>query len=283
MFLDFFKKKQKKVENNNVEVTDDNKDNKTNEKKQNKENSKPNSFAINSNIVNLLIDSNINVNVESTNGKSYCEVIVDDCAEIEKFDAIEQDKTLKIDLKVNQKKNRTSSSNSTVCTTTTTNVYNSSGNICINSSNVCITNTSGSISYRTSGNWELNVYINKNELHNLSVNTTSSDINVDINVQKVQINTVSGDIECENVTKEAHLKSTSGDITVTCNGEYQNFDIDAKSVSGDIDICLNKVKQINKKINTVSGDIDVDCELNGDVIYNIKVNTVSGDITIQDC
>ena len=298
LFFGLLRKKQKNVENKNGVGNVDVINNKSSDVKK-KDNNQSKTGDINSKINNLVIVSNINVSVEYTANNSYYELIVDNTAEIEKIDVIENGDTLNINLKVNKKDKKTSNNKINVINSSV-NITNSKNNICINSSNVTVNNsTIISGCYRVDGEWKLNVYLNKDELNSLNIKSDCGDIFTQIDTNEVTINTVSGDVICEsviekaivkttsgdikctNIIKEANIKSTSGDITASCKGTYEQLNVNVKNVSGDVLIYLTDISKINKKIDTVSGDINFDCDLEGETICNLKVNTVSGDITVE--
>lgn len=130
------------------------------------------------------------------------------------------------------------------------------------------------------------------ELDNLNVSTYSGDINIeDVSSNNIEVSSLSGDISVLNLTA-SHLKldTMSGDIegdTLTADTEImsRSGDInilqaqgDAKidNASGNISIGQHGVASINAK--TLSGDIDitVDPEFNG--LY--EAHTLSGSVNV---
>lgn len=141
------------------------------------------------------------------------------------------------------------------------------------------------------------IFIDKEvNLKNVEIKTTSGDItfNSTINADKLKVNTVSGDIKLNDVnSNELILESTSGDINV---GKTTNH-IEAKTVSGNITVngASGKISiestsgdisghdfNIKEKSNakSVSGDIKI--SLNKDTNCKINTKTTSGDIKLPN-
>ncbi len=141
------------------------------------------------------------------------------------------------------------------------------------------------------------IFIDKElELNNLEIKNTSGDITLSraINADKLRIKTVSGDIKLDNVTSnELILESTSGDINVgkttnyieikTVSGEISvngaNGKISIESTSGDISGHDFNIKE-KSEAKTVSGDIKI--SLNKDTNCKINTKTTSGDIKLPN-
>ena len=87
----------------------------------------------------------------------------------------------------------------------------------------------------------------------------------------IEVSGVSADITVENVEGEQSLHTVSGDVTTTALA-----DVDAGSVSGDIDIDGDG-KSAETKANTVSGDVNLD-----NVSGEVAAEAVSGDVSIID-
>lgn len=160
----------------------------------------------------------------------------------------------------------------------------------VNLKNVEIKTTSGDITFNSiisadklkvstvSGDIQLN-NINSNEL---ILESTSGDINVGKTTNHIEVKTVSGDITVNGASGKVSIESTSGDIS------GHDFNIkeksNAKSVSGDIKISLNR--DTNCKINTktTSGDVKLPNGINvlGTEPYvDFDLKTTSGDIHVD--
>jgi DUF4097 and DUF4098 domain-containing protein YvlB len=101
------------------------------------------------------------------------------------------------------------------------------------------------------------------------------DSDLHINVPKkstLDIGTVSADIDVSDVTGEQSLHSVSGDITTV----YTGADLEAESVSGDIEISGNGVAG-EVSASTVSGDLEL-IRVSGDV----EAESVSGSIVVDE-
>lgn len=156
--------------------------------------------------------------------------------------------------------------------------------------NVEIKNTSGDIVF--------NKTINANEL---KIKTVSGDIKLnDVNSNRLILESTSGDINTGRITNNVEAKSTSGDIEITGstgkisvettsgNISIDNFTIkeksNAKSVSGNIKINLNKDSNCKINTNTTSGNIKLPNGINviGNEPYvDLDLKTTSGNIRID--
>lgn len=160
----------------------------------------------------------------------------------------------------------------------------------INLKNIEIKSTSGDITFNSA------IDVDK-----LKVNTVSGDIKLDnVNSNEIILESTSGDINVGKTTNHIEVKTVSGDITVngasgkisieTTSGDISIYDFNikeksnAKSVSGDIKISLNK--DTNCKINTktTSGDIKLPNGVNvigGEPYAELELKTTSGDIHVD--
>jgi hypothetical protein len=141
---------------------------------------------------------------------------------------------------------------------------------------------------------DVDIYVNipKNFTGDLVISTASGDINLNgTDTKSSVIESVSGDIEINNfASDESFIKSVSGDINI----QNSKFEIcNAKSVSGNIEIInsgsINNVEATSGDIlfknyeitnelnaNTVSGNIEIDLTDNSSV--NVIFETTSGDL-----
>ncbi len=156
--------------------------------------------------------------------------------------------------------------------------------------NVEIKNTSGDIVF--------NRTISANEV---KIKTVSGDIKLnDVNSNSLILESTSGDINTGRTTNYFEAKSVSGDVSIggangkisiqTTSGDISgyNFNIkeksNAKSVSGDIKISLDKDSNCKINTNTTSGDIKLPNGINviGNEPYaELELKTTSGDIRID--
>lgn len=156
--------------------------------------------------------------------------------------------------------------------------------------NVEIKNTSGDIIF--------NRVISANEL---KIKTVSGDIKLnDVNSNSLILESTSGDINAGRTTNNVGAKSVSGDITInsasgrvsieTTSGDISGYNFiikeksNAKSVSGDIKISLDKDSNCKINTNTTSGDIKLPNGINviGNEPYaDFDLRTTSGDIRVD--
>jgi lia operon protein LiaG len=157
------------------------------------------------------------------------------------------------------------------------------------------------------------VSIDKLEIENFKVHTTSGDVDMSSIVANIiDFSSVSGTINIkELLSKNSVFKTTSGDIkieaiigdikansvsgSITAFYKEYNDDIDAGTVSGDVDLSLPQDSQFKVDFNTTSGELDNDFPIvitgkvdkrdvqgtvgNGE--KTIRIKTVSGDATIN--
>ncbi len=139
---------------------------------------------------------------------------------------------------------------------------------------------------------KLDVYIPKDLIETLKINTVSSDTRIsDLNVNKINISNVSGDFKGEElVTENLMLNSTSGDINlkdytgsvkidavsgdVVLENGSQNDNVEVVTVSGDI--YMEQKDSSNITIRTISGDVEIN--LSENARFYVRANSVSGDI-----
>ncbi len=129
----------------------------------------------------------------------------------------------------------------------------------------------------------------------LEIDSVSADIDVSgVAPAKLSIDSVSGDVVVAAAPKEINVETVSGDLRLTVNsadinaqsvsGEMRlhgrmNGDIDAETVSGNIDIVVNGERVRELSVNTVSGNADIRTALaaNGE----ISLESVSGNLSLS--
>jgi DUF4097 and DUF4098 domain-containing protein YvlB len=126
---------------------------------------------------------------------------------------------------------------------------------------------------------------------NLEANCVSGRVAVSGLQGDLNVESVSGDLEIQSVGKRLWAKSVSGDISVT----QGQVDVEAKTVSGDVtlsditgrlsagsvsgNIRLQRTRSARVALETTSGDVEMDSELeNGG---NYRINSHSGYIGIR--
>lgn len=106
-----------------------------------------------------------------------------------------------------------------------------------------------------------------------ALSTVSGDVMLKNASGKVRITTVSGEIHGVKIGGAGSFSTVSGSILVDGVG----LEVDAESVSGDIEISVDEV--IEFLINSVSGDIEITTSLMVDGVIDIE--TVSGSVEIR--
>lgn len=120
---------------------------------------------------------------------------------------------------------------------------------------------------------KLTISIPNKYKNNISINTTSGDINTsNASINNLSTFSTSGDIELYSVNSTlSKIGTTSGNI----EANNSNLgDSDVKSTSGDIELLLNDIG-LNSSISTTSGDIEL--SIPNTIGYNANFTTVSGD------
>ncbi|MDD2503242.1 MAG: DUF4097 family beta strand repeat-containing protein [Clostridia bacterium] len=149
------------------------------------------------------------------------------------------------------------------------------------------------------------------EAEKASLNTTSGEINISGEFEKFKFNTVSGNLVSDDlIAKESSYNTTSGEIKLSgkpgdvsaksISGNltyiYSDFDndIEANTVSGEVEISLPADAGFKLDYKTASGDVRTDFEVSGNKgEHNLKgtvgdgdgsvdVQTVSGNLTIRN-
>jgi len=106
----------------------------------------------------------------------------------------------------------------------------------------------------------------------LEVDAVSGDVEFDGKADDTHIETVSGDIRARNVGSEAHAETVSGNIRIESGEPLRN--IDASSVSGDIDIRGGLAGGGRVHVESMSGDIRL--RVPGNLSAHLEADSFSG-------
>ena len=125
----------------------------------------------------------------------------------------------------------------------------------------------------------------------LTVNSVSGKLRLDSEAKEVEIDSVSGNIDLTGKADRAHLETVSGNVrarglngqvkfeTVSGDIDAENGDyreINAGTVSGDINLRGKPTKDARVEVETMSGDVHV--YLPADIAGRLRVTTFSGSI-----
>jgi hypothetical protein len=125
----------------------------------------------------------------------------------------------------------------------------------------------------------------------LSVNGVSGKLRLDTDAKEVDVDSVSGNIELTGKAERGHLETVSGNVrarglggqikfeTVSGDIDAENGDyreINAGTVSGDINLRGKPAKDARIEVETMSGDVHL--YLPGDISSRIHATTFSGSI-----
>jgi DUF4097 and DUF4098 domain-containing protein YvlB len=125
---------------------------------------------------------------------------------------------------------------------------------------------------------------------NVTVRTTSADVQIENVTGRVQGQSTSGDVTVSGNPSSVEGRSTSGDVRITVGNTTQ---VRGQSTSGDVTVRGTVRESVN--VESVSGDVDVsgntpevraktvsgDLALRG-VTGRVSVNTVSGDASVRE-
>lgn len=146
-------------------------------------------------------------------------------------------------------------------------VVNTSGDVSVEEvmlSNLSVATTSG----------DVNVNLDESVcLQCLEVSATSGDIDVCANAQSVALNTVSGDIEYHGDSPEMEISTVSGDGDIEARTQRVNLG----SVSGDMELEVLDGTLENVNANTTSGDVTINLPKSLQNRVTVQMNTLSGD------
>lgn len=106
----------------------------------------------------------------------------------------------------------------------------------------------------------------------MSVETVSGDVEVEVDSESVDVESVSGDVDYRGGASETHAESVSGEITISgVSGELA-----VGTVSGDIDVEAEELSE--GQFETVSGQLTISASLSRDA--RLSVETLSGDVIL---
>lgn len=106
----------------------------------------------------------------------------------------------------------------------------------------------------------------------VEVQSVSGDVRVEVESARVKATTVSGDVTVRAPSSDTRASSVSGDVRVSgVRGEVRG-----ESVSGDVTIEAAELKRLD--LESVSGDLDIVAELVRDA--DVSVETLSGSVTL---
>ena len=111
-------------------------------------------------------------------------------------------------------------------------------------------------------------------LKNAEISLTSGDLNVkDLKAEDLSLGTTSGDVNATAEAEKADIGSTSGDLNLKLTGDVKR--LKAGSTSGSIRLEAGKVKEI--EAGSTSGGIDVRAE----EVKTVKIGCTSGSVYVK--
>ena len=123
----------------------------------------------------------------------------------------------------------------------------------------------------------IDVYLPAKQWQLLKVKTTSGDIRVQVEADRVQLSSVSGDVHMtDGIARDLTVNTTSGDVKVALETEADVDSLILKSVSGDVNFS-GKVSG-GVRVNTVSGSMRMNLDA---CPKTLQAHTTSGDIAVS--
>lgn len=126
------------------------------------------------------------------------------------------------------------------------------------------------------------INLGKIETQELTLETTSGDIEIETAENNVKAKSVSGDIEIENINGKLNAKTTSGNI------KAYNFNItgetEINSTSGDVNFNIPETSNCKIETKTTSGNVRLpngNSTIGTEPYNTVKVKTTSGNIHIE--
>ena len=129
----------------------------------------------------------------------------------------------------------------------------------------------------TSTSGDINVSLDEEKhIERIDMHTTSGDMEVSAFADRMDITSTSGDVEVEGRVNDLTVNTISGDIDVRADVVYMHF----KAISGDVDMAFESDEIREVRGSTISGDIDIDLP-EGIGTMAIQTQTRSGDATTR--
>jgi hypothetical protein len=126
------------------------------------------------------------------------------------------------------------------------------------------------------------IRINESEFKELSVNTVAGDIRLqEVNSDYIALRSVSGDIHWVGMGKKANITTISGDVSLKSSASSPDEEI--QTVSGDIKLIFIHPLNAELDAKSMSGDVDIDKSVSASEHLSglVKVRSVSGDIQVR--
>lgn len=132
------------------------------------------------------------------------------------------------------------------------------------------------------GNLKLNVTIPSKEFKQIFIKTNSGDVQLRENVATsgLKVKTLSGDVETNSIFRHAILKTTSGDVDIFINA-ISNVELAVSTMSGDIETELQNIGHVNLSSSTMSGTTKNRHNSTVGYTADVDLSTMSGDIKIR--
>lgn len=125
--------------------------------------------------------------------------------------------------------------------------------------------------------------LNVNNASEVQVDSVSADVKLYANGEQLKVNSVSGDVYSYGSFINSDIDGVSGGYYLTADENCENINKD--TVSGDVNLRLIDVTEIDIDDESVSGDVSVNYDgvnLSSDANLSIDSDGVSGDINIAD-
>lgn len=132
------------------------------------------------------------------------------------------------------------------------------------------------------GNLKLDVTVPDKTFKVISAKSVSADITLSENVstEHLKVKTHSGDLETNATFATASITTMSGDVELYINA-IKDIDVEISTMSGDVSTEFNNIGHVNLSTSSMSGDVRNRYKGGAGYTADVDISTMSGDIRIR--
>lgn len=132
------------------------------------------------------------------------------------------------------------------------------------------------------GNLKLDVTVPDKTFKAISAKSVSADITLSENVstEHLKVKTHSGDLETNATFATASITTMSGDVELYINA-IKDIDVEISTMSGDVSTEFNNIGHVNLSTSSMSGDVRNRYKGGAGYTADVDISTMSGDIRIR--
>ena len=132
------------------------------------------------------------------------------------------------------------------------------------------------------GNLKLDVTVPDKTFKVISAKSVSADITLSENVstEHLKVKTHSGDLETNATFATASITTMSGDVELYINA-IKDIDVEISTMSGDVSTEFNNIGHVNLSTSSMSGDVRNRYKVGAGYTPDVDISTMSGDIRIR--